>query len=60
MKEVQENITLHLEKRRANSVKEFLVSMGVDASRIMTVSYGKERPAAEEVQVNLGLKTEEL
>ena len=34
--------------------------MGVDASRIMTVSYGKERPAAEEVQVNLGLKTEEL
>ena len=38
---------LALGERRANSVKEFLVSMGVDASRIMTVSYGKERPAAD-------------
>ena len=46
MKEVLENIILHLEKEGLN-VKEFLVSLGVDASRIMTVSYGKERPAAE-------------
>ncbi len=32
--------------RRANSVKDFLVSLGVDAGRITTISYGKERPAA--------------
>ena len=30
--------------RRANSVKEYLNSLGIAASRIQTVSYGKERP----------------
>lgn len=35
---------LALGARRANSVRDFLVSQGVDASRISTVSYGKERP----------------
>ena len=30
--------------RRANAVKNYLVAMGVAASRIRTVSYGKERP----------------
>lgn len=30
--------------RRANAVKSYLVSLGVDGSRIETVSYGKERP----------------
>ena len=30
--------------RRANAVKNYLVAMGVSASRIRTVSYGKERP----------------
>jgi peptidoglycan-associated lipoprotein len=35
---------LALGARRANSVKEFLVAHGVPASRIDTVSYGKERP----------------
>jgi peptidoglycan-associated lipoprotein len=30
--------------RRANAVREFLVNHGVEASRITTVSYGKERP----------------
>ena len=35
---------LALGERRANSVKEFLVSMGVEDSRIQTISYGKERP----------------
>ncbi len=30
--------------RRAESVKEYLVAHGVDAGRITTVSYGKERP----------------
>jgi len=30
--------------RRASAVKTFLTQHGVDASRITTVSYGKERP----------------
>lgn len=30
--------------RRANAVKNYLVAMGVAASRVRTVSYGKERP----------------
>jgi peptidoglycan-associated lipoprotein len=30
--------------RRANSVRQFLIEHGVSASRITTVSYGKERP----------------
>lgn len=37
---------LALGDRRANAVKSYLVSLGVPASRINTVSYGKERPAA--------------
>lgn len=37
---------LALGERRANAVKQFLVSQGVSASRIDTVSYGKERPKA--------------
>ena len=32
--------------RRANSVREFLISRGVAAGRITTISYGKERPLA--------------
>jgi len=35
---------LALGDRRANAAKEYLVSLGVDASRVRTVSYGKERP----------------
>ena len=35
---------LALGARRANSVQEFLISQGVSASRLRTVSYGKERP----------------
>ncbi len=34
--------------RRANAVKEYLVSLGVSAARIDTVSYGKERPICSE------------
>ena len=35
---------LGLGDRRANSVKQFLVAQGVNANRIKTISYGKERP----------------
>jgi peptidoglycan-associated lipoprotein len=35
---------LALGARRANSVKDFLVAHGVSASRIETVSFGKEKP----------------
>ncbi|GAA4643068.1 peptidoglycan-associated lipoprotein Pal [Pontixanthobacter gangjinensis] len=37
---------LALGERRANSAKNYLTSLGVPASRISTVSYGKERPVA--------------
>jgi peptidoglycan-associated lipoprotein len=37
---------LGLGERRATSVRNYLVSLGVPASRVSTVSYGKERPAA--------------
>ena len=36
---------LALGARRANSAREFLVSRGIEISRIKTVSFGKERPA---------------
>ena len=35
---------LALGARRANSVRDFLVSHGVNPGRITTISYGKERP----------------
>ncbi|MCF8475129.1 MAG: peptidoglycan-associated lipoprotein Pal [Emcibacter sp.] len=35
---------LALGDRRANSVKNYLVALGVDPARVHTVSYGKERP----------------
>jgi len=35
---------LALGARRAEAARAYLVSMGVDGSRITTVSYGKERP----------------
>jgi len=37
---------LALGERRANAVKDYLVSLGIPASRVKTVSYGKERPVA--------------
>ena len=35
-----------LGERRANAAKNYLASLGIDPSRLNTVSYGKERPAA--------------
>lgn len=37
---------LALGERRAESVKSFLMNLGVDASRLTTISYGEERPIA--------------
>jgi peptidoglycan-associated lipoprotein len=37
---------LALGERRANAAKNYLASLGVNPSRIQTVSYGKERPQA--------------
>ena len=37
---------LALGERRAVSVKNFLVALGVESRRIATISYGKERPDA--------------
>jgi peptidoglycan-associated lipoprotein len=35
---------LALGDRRANSAKNFLTTLGIDAARISTISYGEERP----------------
>jgi len=32
--------------RRAQTVREYLISRGIDANRMRTISYGKERPVA--------------
>jgi peptidoglycan-associated lipoprotein len=37
---------LALGERRANSVKNYLVALGLDGNRIQTISYGKEKPDA--------------
>lgn len=37
---------LALGERRANSAKNYLSSLGIDSSRLNTVSYGEERPVA--------------
>ncbi len=34
-----------LGERRATAARNFLVSQGIDARRVATISYGKERPA---------------
>ena len=36
---------LGLGERRANAAKQALVALGIAASRVNTISYGKERPA---------------
>lgn len=39
---------LALGGRRATAAKDYLVSLGVDAARLNTISYGKERPVCLE------------
>jgi peptidoglycan-associated lipoprotein len=39
-----EEYNLALGARRANSVRDYLISQGLQAGRISTVSYGKEKP----------------
>ena len=39
---------LALGERRANSVKNYLVSLGIEPGRISTISYGEERPFSSE------------
>ena len=36
---------LALGERRANSVRDYLIALGINAGRLTTVSYGEERPA---------------
>jgi peptidoglycan-associated lipoprotein len=43
-----EEYNLGLGDRRANAVKEYLLSQGLPASRMSTVSYGEERPICRE------------
>jgi peptidoglycan-associated lipoprotein len=38
---------LALGDRRANATHDYLVSLGVDAAKLKTISYGKERPFVE-------------
>ncbi len=36
---------LALGEKRAQAVKNYLISLGINSSRVSTISYGKERPA---------------
>jgi peptidoglycan-associated lipoprotein len=42
-----EQYNLALGDRRANSARDYLMTLGVDGGRIRTVSYGEERPFEE-------------
>jgi peptidoglycan-associated lipoprotein len=39
---------LALGERRANAVRDYLTSLGIAATRLRTISYGKERPVCTE------------
>jgi peptidoglycan-associated lipoprotein len=41
-----EEYNLALGWRRANAARDYIVARGVDAARITTISYGKDRPVA--------------
>ena len=38
-------LALALGERRADSARDYLVSLGIDSNRVSIVSFGKERPA---------------
>ena len=38
---------LALGERRAQAIKNYLVNLGVEDSRVMTISYGEEKPVAD-------------
>jgi peptidoglycan-associated lipoprotein len=38
---------LALGERRAQSVKNYLTQLGIEASRLSTISYGEEKPAVD-------------
>lgn len=42
-----EQYNLALGDRRAHTVRDYLVSLGIDSTRISTISYGEERPFDE-------------
>jgi len=42
-----EQYNLALGDRRANTARDYLVTLGIDGNRIRTVSYGEERPFEE-------------
>ncbi len=41
-----EQYNMALGAKRAQSAKDYLMTYGIDASRMTTISYGKERPLA--------------
>ncbi len=43
---------LALGEKRATSTKSYLQSLGIDGSRMNTISYGKERPAVPEASAS--------
>ena len=47
-----EAYNLALGERRAGVAREYLASLGVDASRMKTVSYGRERPFCSDANEN--------
>lgn len=47
---------LALGERRANSTKKYLATLGIDASRIGTISYGEEKPLCTESSEECWLK----
>lgn len=47
-----EDYNFHLGQRRADAVKNYLLSQGVASGQLCTVSYGELKPAATPVQFN--------
>ena len=51
-----EEYNLGLGDRRATAVKNYLISLGIDAGRINPISYGKERPQCREASEDCSQK----